>query len=141
MKKVMMNSRLPSGLDTRPGEVRERAADSWRLQHAATRADLSRRVAARGWRLLPKFLDRRAAPLAGHTVGRGPISNSSRMAAMETGRVGKRRPLRHGSSRLWVPDPRRSGHRAGPVGGSKRLFAINARGPHCGADMRGRILY
>ena len=77
----------------------------------------------------------------GVQVGRGRISNYSGMAAMETWRAGKLRPLRHGSPRLWVPHPGRSGHRAGTVGRSERLFAINAGGPHCGTDMRGRILY
>src|SRR5690349_12369786 len=103
-------------MDARHGEMRERAAGCWGLQYAASRADLSCCVAARGWWFLSKFLDRRASALDGNTVGRSRIPSSSGVATLETRRIGKLRSVPDGSPRLRVPHSRRTRYRSGTVG-------------------------
>src|SRR5262249_62242695 len=107
---------------------------------ALTRAHLSRCVATARRKFLSKFLDRRPPLLAWHTVRRSGIAAYSGVETLETRCAGKLRYLQYGAARLRVSYPRMSGHRAGSVGGSQRLFAIHPGSPYCRIDLRRRVL-
>ncbi len=131
--------RLPPGVDARPGAGRAGAARRRRRRDAAAGADLSRRLAARGRRLLPELLDRRAT-----RTGTASSSTKCRFRSCWRGgcsqahALGAFDPVRDGGRGVRVPDAGRAGDAAGALGRSGRLFAVDAGDQHRRADLRRR---
>ena len=125
------SGRLPSGVATRPGADRGRLPCLRRTRRGAARGALPARGAGGRRQLAAELLARWHAVLARHAARRVRLPD----AAPRHGLPGRRNPapdavgiLADGGARGGVRDPPWAAHRAGPLGGERRLHAVHAGG-------------
>ena len=78
--------------------------------------------------------------LDGRAARRGLLPHHAGVAIVEGRCPRQLRSLHHRGAGLRLSHPRRSGHAAGALGGSRGLFAIHAGQQHRGPDLRGGVL-